>query len=312
MKITYQNFKSATKTRNEPSSLITGLWISRSAIGVNVNGQVQPYLGFSAGFNRQRCETGSSFELLERLIFSQYIYDETSLCGPVKYLSETLEPLEKSGYIREFLVGSAGPQKLFYGNGCAIFDNVRDAVLHSRRELIERHLCCEVWYKKTIQLTRDHLYKVIPLIPSVQIAFYTINKIIEGQFAIAVLECSETGFFVVGAAIRTNLKDAYEHALSEVAMIFEDFIKGRKGTSEREGSQKKILSLRDLEISKARKKHFGSLKMQIMEQDYAQPDYQTIVFEPLPGIYAARTFSGSASDPRLFEAEATLPALPLF
>ena len=258
MKITYQNFNSSVKTKSEPSSLVAGLWIARSVIGTNSKGQIQPIFGFSAGFNRNKCENSSSWELLERLAFSPYMYDDQSLHDPVVYLSETLEPLETKGHIREFLVGSMGSLRPFYGNGCAIFDNVPNAVLHSRRELIERHLCCEVWYKKSIRLMQDHQYKVNILIPSVKIAFYTINMIMKGKFAIAILKCSETGFFAAGAAIKSSLEDAYEHALGEAGMIFEDFIKRREGNNSMEESQKKILSLRDFGISEERKKYFSN------------------------------------------------------
>jgi hypothetical protein len=312
MKITYDNFNSFVKTKSEPSSLISDLWVSRSVIGFNIHNRIQAIFGFSAGFNKKKCETNSAYELLEHLVFTPDLYDEKSLNKPVIYLSEALEPLETSGYIKEFLMGSAGPQRSFYGNGCAIFDNVNDSVMHSRRELIERHICCEVWYKRSIKLISDRLYTVNLLIPSMQVKFYTINTLSEDKFAIVTLECEETGFFAMGAAIRSCLKSAYEHALSEVAMIFEDFIKGRNGNNPTEGSQKKILSLRDKKISRVRKEYFENLEKQVLEKDFVYPEYQSIVFEPLAGVYAARTFSGSALDPRLFEGQANLPTLPLF
>ncbi len=312
MKITYQKFDSSVKTKSEPSSLIENLWISRSAITMIIDGQMQPMLGFSAGFDRNKCEIGSKYELLEHLAFLPYAYDEKSLCDPVIYLSEILEPLEVKGSIKQFLVGSPGTIRPFYGNGCAIFNGMNEAVLHSRRELIERHLCCEIWYKRSLQLIPDQSYQIKTLIPSVKIKLYTVNMAMTDKFAIATLECCKTDFFAIGAAVKSNLNDAYEHAVSEVGMIFEDFIKKRDGNHLKNTSQKNILSLRQSEISSKRKKYFDELKLNILKQNNILPLYQSIVFEPLPEIYAARTFSCSALDPRLFETQTDLPILPLF
>ena len=312
MNITRENFNSAVKVKSEPSSLISGLWISRSVIGVNANGKQQALLGFSAGFDKDKCEINSTFELLERLVFLPNLYDKKFLEKPVVFVSENLDHLHVKGYIHQFLVGSEGPQRQFYGNGCAIFDTPLGAIIHSRNELIERHLCCEIWYKRSIKLRRDHGYEVSALNPFVKIKFYTIKDVLEFKFAIVVLECLVTGFFVVGSAIRSNLKSAYDHALGEVGMIFEDFVKRRDGNTTSVLSNKKILSLRNREISQRRKEYFNDLEDKTTHDFYAQPDYQSIFFEPLPGIYAARTFSNKALDPRLFEAVTSIPTLPLF
>ena len=49
-----------------------------------------------------------------------------------------------------------------------------------------------------------------------------------------------------------------------------------------------------------------------MEYDYIEPVCETIVFEPLPNIYAARTFSNEALEPCEYNIQTDIPLLPLF
>lgn len=311
MKLTYEIFERSVKTKSEPSSLVKGLWISRAAIGILVNESIKPLFGFSAGFVREKAEVSSKYELLERLVFLQNIYNEDDLIKPVQYISKDIQSFSSKRVIKEFLNGSMSHRGIFYGNGCAISNNYQEAILHSRDELFERHLCCEIWYKR-LPLIREYEFNVELHIPNVNLEFYTINIREEYKFAIAVIDCIAKDFFVFGAAIRPTIEEAYTHSLSEAAMIFEDAIKGRKGynTSSR---LKQILSSRDETFSFERKQYFKGLLQDNNAHKYASlPSYQTITFEPFPNIYAARTFSVDALDPREMELKTENPTLPLF
>lgn len=306
MRLTLNEFLALTKTKSEPSSVVEGLWISRSILGLKINNKVQPIFGFGAAFEREKCEKSSVYELLEHLAFLPGVYKETNLNKLVA--SSTGE----SAYIYQFLTGSPGPHGVFYGNGCAISYHEQDAVTHATREILERHLCCEIWYKRSRPLFQKLEYKLNILIPSVEVNFYSTNITGNDHFVMASLTCSETGFFAIGSAIKSTEENAYKHAAGEVIMIFEDARKARVGISSTENSRKNILSLREKSISLERKKYFYSLLSQ-QNANYEKnlPICDNVLFEPLPGVYASRSFSCNALDPRNIQ-PLDSPVLPLF
>jgi hypothetical protein len=310
MKITLDEFWKCIKTKSERSLVVKDLWIARSAIAIQVKNNLQPVFGFGAAFNREKAESSSTYELLERIIFLPYLYDENSNCK-FTYVLEDTEISRNKDTIQQFLIGSLGPRGPFNANGCAISTNLNDALQHSKRELIERHLCCEIWYNNTRPLLEEKDIQMDVSIPSGKLQFYTTDTDIEGKFIIAALEVNDD-FFAIGSAIRSNSKEAIEHATSEALMIFEDAKRDRSGFCATEQSKQRILSLRDKNQSQSRKEYFYNLTLkQSFEHPYIIPTCETIFFEPFPGIHAVRTFSNNAFDPREFEAYSNMPILPL-
>lgn len=316
MNLTLNDFIALTKIKCEVSQVVDGVWIGRSAIGVRtLNGPMQPIFGFAAAFTRKQCETSSMYELLEHLAFLPYVYDEDSANRTVNYIIDdsSLCYRKSNRAIKEFFIGAKNPIGYFYGNGCAISTDLQGAVLHSKCELLERHICCEIWYRHSRPLIQKFQIMLFRMNLSIVLDLYTTGFIGDDKFAIAVLDCEEIGFFGLGAAIRSSLNEAYHHAASEIIMLFEDAIKGRTGISSTQESQKQILSLRDRKVSAERKAYFQHIKNRTVGNDVPiVPICQAIFFEPLPNIYAARTFSENAFDPRHFAMETDLPILPLF
>jgi hypothetical protein len=313
MKLTINDIRSSIKTKSEESSIIAGMWLARSVIGIFSNKSALPVFGFSGEFDRIKCETSSIYELIEHIVFLPSAHSKKSANSFVKYVSEDLKLMLSEEKVEKFLIGSWGPTGRFYANGTGIFSDIKGAVTHSKRELLERHLCCEIWYHRTRPLSKETNFLVNTESPHVKIDLYTTDTNNDDKFALAALECTETGFFVLGAAVRSNEKDAFEHATAEAVMFFEDAKKGRQGLSSTEQSRQKVLSLRERITSQKRKSYFQYLTAnQPIYSPCIMPLIQTIMFEPFSGIYAARSFSKDALYPRQFDATNKIPLMPLF
>jgi hypothetical protein len=313
MKLTLSDLTNSIKTKSEQSSSIEGLWIARSAVGIQVNNKIKPIFGFAAAFDKTKCEMSSSYELIEHIVFLPYAHTKESLNTPVMHDIKTDELADNKETAEQFLIGSLGPKGTFYGNGCAISTNMQSAIAHSKRELLERHLCCEIWYYRTRPLLEEKSFQIKSINPSVKIDLYTTYTHEDNYFSIAALSCFETGFFVLGAAVKENRKEALEHAASEAGMLFEDFKRRRAGSCPTEQSRNKVLSLREKKVSQHRKEYFQSLITNSSKKhSHILPKFRTVVFEPLPTIYAARTFSGEVLDPRQFTTTKKIPLMPLF
>lgn len=308
MKISYSDFLTCIKTRVQPSCVIDGLWIARSMIGVRRERHIHSLFGFAAAFDYNLAETRATFELLEHVVFSPFLHSENSVHNPVLFV-DGLQPESKVGSVKQFLMGVSG----FYGNGCAVSFNKQQAIDHSKRELLERHVCCEIWYKNIHPLWQvDDFYE--PIAASLNLKFYTTDLDIDGKFIMATLDSPEMNFFALGAAIKSTMQDAIMHAAGEVIMLFEDVKKGRAGFSSNNRSEQHILSLRDQSQSWQRKKHFEKiLQANLSYKHETRPlACQTIVFEPFENLFAARSFSLHALDPRHYEKMIDVPVLPLF
>ena len=316
MRLTKESFQNYTKTKSEPSQCVKGLWIARSMIGVSVNDINKPMFGFGTSFNLNECETKSRYELLEHLVFLPYIYTHTSASQTVSFTTDVTNIITSEwAYktVQDFFIGKTGPTGFFSANGCAISTSIENAITHSRRELLERHLCCEIWYKRCRSIYEiDVNYDLDIISASVKINFYTTKTSDNDKFVMATLECIETGFFAFGAAVKATIDQACQHALCEVVMIFEDAIKGRTGLSSTLESKKKIMSLRDACFSKERKKYLKYLANRSTMTTGIDPDYEHISFEPLQSLFASRTFAANALEPQHFEGHEDVPMLPLF
>lgn len=309
MKTTYEECATAIRTKSEQSLIVKDLWISRSVIALRLPNKTLPIFGFAVKNNRQKSETSSFYEVLEHLVFLPYLYDEAS----AKRLVAPISGAFGDNTIKDFLIGSKGPKGIFYGNGCAISNNINSAKLHSKRELLERHICCEIWYNKNRLLHQENELEIESFNCLTNISTYSTNSIDDGVFVMATLSCEKMGFFVIGAAIRDNLELASQHAIGETVMLFEDVLKKRDGISTTERSQTQILSLRDRETSKLRKTYFHNLREQCLApKKDMQPICHTIAFEPFSNLFAARTFSDDCLDPRSFESRTDVPIMPLF
>lgn len=313
MKLTFDHFLALKKTKSEASLVSNDVYISRSAVQVKIDEKLKTIFGFGASFCEKKSETSSIYELLEHLVFLPYVHSEKSLDKPVSYTFTDNIAKQPQSTVREFLIGSMGPKGIFGANGCAISSDEQLAITHSKRELIERHLCCKIWYHRTYPLLPCPEFKIQTYLPSVELELYTIDIDMDGVFVIAALECCEEGFFTLGAAIRSNTKDASNHATCEALMLFNDAKKKRLLGNSIEQSRQNLLSLRERKISQERKIHFQSLVTDnSIKCAYIAPICKTIVFEPLSNIYAARTLSADALDPREFNNRSDTPLLPLF
>ncbi len=215
------------------------------------------------------------------------------------------------GVVRQYLIGSPYAKSTYSANGCAISSNVEDTIAHSRRELLERHICCEIWYKQSCILIACPEYNFTG--HNFEIKLYTTTNVLpHDHFAIAALECETEDFFALGASVKTTFEAARNHAICEAVMLFHDVLKKIPG-SIANPSASKLLSLRNKSTSQARKAYFTRIltKKTLSSGDYIEPICKTIIFEPLPNIYASRTFSADALNPRDFDM-GNVPVMPLF
>lgn len=314
MKLSLNNFLGLIKTKSEASSVFNDVWISRSVIGVKIDEKIRPIFGFGAAFTQEKARDSSVYELLEHLAFSAFAHNKMSLERPVTVISNGKIYGFAPGSVEQYLIGSLGPKGIFSANGTAISTSQDIAIAHSQNELVERHLCCEIWYQRSCPLLVYSKFRIDANPHSTKLKLYTADDILpDRKFIIASLHSSIEGCFILGAAVRSNLSDACEHALCEAVMLFEDIKRKRTVDSLSERSRVNMQSLRNPEDSYKRRLYFESLLDNCIERNsYAPPECETILFEPLPNIYAARSFSSDALDPREFEARKNIPLLPLF
>lgn len=305
--MTVDEFLSYIKTNVEQSAAADNLWIARSGIGMKVNNSIQPIFGFASSFDYTHCVVRANYELLEHVVFLPYFYDVDTINNPATLISGGGRSI-KTRPIKEFLVGAN-----FYGNGCAVSPDRQYAIEHSKRELLERHLCAEIWYNSRYRIFEEYSDLIRVTDPSIHLQFYTTPLKTEDRFIMAVLDCERMDFFALGAAIRPTVQAAIVHAASEVLMLFADVEKGRNGLIGVGRAHPYVLSLRNKGFSQQRKAHFEKkvCGSQGNHQLSFPTQYQTIVFQPMDNIFAARTFSDQASDPRKLESK-VLPMLPLF
>lgn len=308
MTMTFESFIQVVKTKSESSSLVNGLWVSKSAIRILIDNKMRTLFGFGTDFDRELSETKSKYELLERISFLPYIYDQKSLIKTVYFYQDNLLLRCENAFIKNYLVGAASSYGYFYGNGCAISSDPIYALMHSQRELMERHICSLMWYKN---LTLEEKPKNIEiLIPNISVRFFEYIVDVNEHFVMCVID-DPGGFFAVGAAIRSTYSEASRHAVGEVAMLYEDAKKNRFGIIPNQKT-KQLFSLRDKQICKQRKKYFEKLLTYSYTNHLKQISLEAILFEPFPNIYAARSFSLEALDPRELELKANVPTLPLY
>lgn len=312
MKLNYHDYIRSTKTRVEPSSIAPELYLARSAVGVHTDHDSMPIFGFAADPDPYKAEWKSQHELLEHMIFLPYAHDEESLIREPIYLTDNIKsPPDLS--IKSFLIGASHSRGIFNANGCAISNHLQTAITHSGNELLERHVFCQIWYHRSLPLipVTDFHFELVN--QNIKLECYTTRALDNKKFAAVSLNCVETGFFAFGAAVRDDIGDGLLHAAGEAIMIYEDAYKGRQGMKELHPSQELILSLRNRKMSDARKAWLQQLihcpPTENHEMEFA---FETICFEPLPNIYAARSFAESALDPKQFQGVTDIPILPLF
>lgn len=312
MRFTYDEYTRITKTKLEMSSVVNGLFISRSAIGVQVNDKPNLFFGFGTGFTRDKSAASSLYELLEHMVFLPFFHTLESMDMLPVFASQGINLPNPT--IKLFFIGADGPLGCFTANGCAISRSPGKAMEHSKNELLERHTCSQIWYHRNKPLLAINDFDIKLTSDDLTLSFYTTDTLDEDRkFGLVSLDCSSSGFFALGAGIRDTIDDALTHAASEAIMIFEDAKKGRKGLNSMRISQQGILSLRNKELSYRRKEYLNFIKnnppKNILRQKFSC-DY--VCFEPLPGVFAARSFSRDALDPKILIAETTIPTLPLY
>lgn len=312
MILSIKNLKPYIATKAEASSVLSDYWLARSAINIKVGNLARPIFGFAAGLNRAECEMRAEYELYERLAFLPYLYTQDKLQKMSFYAVPRYKKLGST--LTDFLIGASGPRGKFSANGCALGNTLYSAIKHAKRELLERHLCCELWYQKNKILVPVDNFKLSNLSSRIKLNFYTTHIPSPDQFAVAVLYY-EPDFFVLGAAIRDTLPLACLHAASEVFMLLEDAVKNRDGSglvSLTPGARKNILMLRNKNISLNRRNYFH----QLLENKKCGlknklPSISTVWFKPASNLYAVRAVSDQCLDPREFGQE-NVPGLPLF
>jgi len=311
MKINYHDFIRSVKTTSEKSSVVNELYIARSAVGLNAGNHIMPLFGFAADPDQYKAEWKSQHELLEHMIFLPYAHDEVSFNKEPVYCTENLTSSSKAS-IKSFLIGEAHAKGIFNANGCAISSNMQMAIDHAENELLERHLFCHLWYHRSLPLLPVNYFNLELIQKTVTLEFYTTREYRHKKFAAVSLSCEESGFFAFGGAVRDCLKTALLHAAGEAVMLFEDAYKGRSGRILHD-TQGPILSLRDSNMSEKRKAWLLDLiNLPPSREDDIKLNFKTICFEPLPRIFAARSFASDALDPKQFFNVADIPILPLF
>jgi hypothetical protein len=312
MKLTKENFDLLTISSGARSSLCNDLWLARSAIGVINNGIQQPVFGFGFAKDQTISELKSRYELLEHLAFLPALYSEVEARSEVKYISHPNSPPYVNPKVKDFLIGKPNDLGIFNANGCAISFSPEGAVKHANKELLERHICCEIWYERTRNIEQIDVDIGLNLnSKDVKLNFFTSALKNNGTFILATLESNQPMFYGFGAAVKDSLDEACFHAASEAIMLYEDALKGRNGISSTEESKAKVLSLRNAVLNKERKDYLISL-LQSSADGGSELNYQIIQFEPMPSLFAARSFADNAFDLRNFKDYKNVPTMPLF
>lgn len=300
------------------SSVISGLWLSRSGVLLkNSDGsKLTPIFGFSGSFDKDASRRKSIFELIEHLAFHpQKPLGYVSVNAQARIFAHADE--SASLPIDRLLLGATAFGEKLHGNGCAVHADRVSAAAHATNELLERHYCCEMWYKRRVSLCRieSARYKVKDC--KINLALYRLIIPSDAHLIIATLYSSICGFFAIGAAWRTSFEEACNHATGEAASLYQDAMMNRAGHASTEAARTNILSLRDINESSRRKRYFERL---LAEPDLAR--LEELPEAPVPTVYtfnlpcglvAARALSGEVLTPRRFHAsQIETPVLPIF
>lgn len=313
-------FNQLATSKVERSTLTSDLHIARATIGVQTPRGSTAMFGYGTGLDASSATTRARFELYERLCFMASMHSEQALrevCDVQEDLSGWPQDRVRLG---DFVYGALGPHGPFGGNGTAVHTNRHDCVINSKRELLERHLCAQFWYKQAFRPMRVPVPMWIETDSCLEIFLYGLTvRQLDSVFVLSALAQVDASFFAIGAALRPNHDEAVEHALGEAVMLFNDFDRGRRGPQKLTRSGRHVLLLRDASVNRARRAYFNELvegcepEQMPDAANHLSLDFQvnTVTFEPTSGIFAARSFSHHAMDPIAMASHAQSPTMPL-
>ncbi|WP_050452942.1 YcaO-like family protein [Candidatus Burkholderia verschuerenii] len=304
----------------EQSTLASGMYIARAAIGMSRGDRRSTMFGFGASLDKSAAVSSARFELYERLCFTANSYSSAEL--RLKGIAEgpLLDwPADRTS-IEHLMCGAPSSAGVFSGNGTAVHTDKRHCISHAKRELLERHLCASFWYAQTFRPKRLPLPSWIDGVARADISIYAMAVAeINAVFVMSFVSNEEDAFFAMGAALRPKFHAAVEHAFGETAMLFHDFVCERYGPDVPTQSQLNVIKLRDASSNRTRHAYLKAL-MRGPEptrltdvSDQLSPEFSMniVTFQPQYDMFAARAFSVSAMDPVELAKQLRVPTLPL-
>ncbi|MGN6319186.1 YcaO-like family protein, partial [Trinickia sp.] len=139
------------RTHTAESSLVPGLWLSRSAVALRSHcGSMLPVFGFATDFDAALSRRKSIFELVEHLAFHPY---KPVLSNHTEVLKHSNGQWEKAldCSIDSLLLGALNFGEILHGNGCSVHTSLYQAANHAENEVLERHYCCDMWYNRIVR-----------------------------------------------------------------------------------------------------------------------------------------------------------------
>jgi hypothetical protein len=302
-----------SKTRTIESTLVPGLWLSRCAVAIGSNPDTAtPVLGFSSDFDFSISQDKAFFELIEYLAF----HPAKPLLSPNTKVWQRSDWRWHHAYKvspHDLLLGAFCFFETLHGNGCAVHRNLRESAKHAESEVLERHFCCEMWYKRTIRpRPLDHDISINRNFESC-VGFYELDTPTADHLIIAVVKAEPVDFFCIGASMKPTREAALRHSLGEAAMLFEDAVCRRTGRASTASATANILSLRDRRLSQQRERYFSSLLALECGPLSPIPAPTIHAFRILEGMVATRASTAGLLTPRRYHNNAdNVPILPLF
>jgi hypothetical protein len=309
------DFSERTTRKIERSPLADNLYIARAAIGIRRQTDKLAMYGFGAGRDPAAASTRAMFELYERLFFAATSHSPEALLKRGTIHGHLREWSPQRLNLSHFVYGASETHS-FGGNGTAVHTDLATCVSNSRRELLERHLCAQFWYRRAFRPMRlPTPHWVVPLNNPATLLYGAKVPRLNAFLVMSIIDNDSPSFFAMGAALRSTLAGAIEHAFGEAAMLYGDFIQGRSGPANATHSTRRVLLLRDACCNQARRDYFRALLIsrEAVSSTGLQLDFHvnTVTFEACDGLFAARSFSSHATDPALLESTSHVPSLPL-
>jgi hypothetical protein len=312
--MTIEDITAIARTQTAESSLIPGLWLSRSAVALRPHsGRMLPVFGFAADFDAELSRRKSVFELIEHLAFHPY---KPVLSNHVEVLKHTNGRWQNAPdySIDSLLLGALNFGENLHGNGCAVHTSLHQAASHAENEVLERHYCCAMWYNRLIRprpletdIRFNEKYRNA-------VRIYEVGYLKARHLVISIIDIDDLNFFCMGASLKSSRDEAIRHCIGEAATLFEDAMRLRAGSASTVAARSKILSLRDRKLSQDRKRYF-SLLLTTKDGDFTTLNdvSEIYAFRVWNDIVASRASTVGLLTPRRFHNRFSgTPVMPLF
>lgn len=188
--------------------------ISGRAVVKTARQTTEVFSGSAAGRSSAECMRRAGAEILERM------YATPQFCTPpadgfeLRSLNGT--PTGRTAAPSEVLIrlqGGSGASPRVSASGLAIHPSLRRAVSHAVREILERHLLCDWWYR------RRRLSRVATERLDGEFDLHLCTTAEASGFALAVVTGRTNPVFFCGSAVKRSLQQALDSARLEALAL---------------------------------------------------------------------------------------------